>query len=88
VTALTLGLVALGTLGLDANGLQSKDSFRTNPESVTGEEVLARHFPAGAGNPVQVIGRAEAADQLRSTLAGTPGVTAVTEPVVKTWKGR
>jgi RND superfamily putative drug exporter len=83
VTALTLGLVALGTLGLDANGLQSKDSFRTNPESVTGEEVLARHFPAGAGNPVQVIGRAEAADQLRSTLAGTPGVTAVTEPVVK-----
>ena len=32
-------------IGLDANGLQSKDSFRTKPESVTGEEVLARHFP-------------------------------------------
>jgi RND superfamily putative drug exporter len=75
--------MALGTIGLDANGLQSADSFRTKPESVAGEEVLARHFPAGAGNPVQVIGNAEAADQLRSSFAGTPGVTAVTEPVVK-----
>jgi RND superfamily putative drug exporter len=83
VTALALGLMALGTIGLDANGLQSADSFRTKPESVAGEEVLARHFPAGAGNPVQVIGNAEAADQLRSSFAGTPGVTAVTEPVVK-----
>ncbi|HET7516856.1 MAG TPA: MMPL family transporter, partial [Actinomycetes bacterium] len=64
VTALVLGLLALGTTGLDANGLQSRDSFRTKPEAVTGEEVLARHFPAGAGNPVQVIGRAEAAGQL------------------------
>jgi RND superfamily putative drug exporter len=83
VTALCLGLMALGMIGLDANGLQGKDSFRTKPESVTGEEVLARHFAAGAGNPVQVIGNAEAADQLRSTLAGTDGVTDVTKPVVR-----
>jgi RND superfamily putative drug exporter len=83
VTAVVLGLLALGTTGLDANGLQSKDSFRTKPEAVTGEEVLARHFAAGAGNPVQVVGRAEAAGQLQSTLAGTAGVTAVTRPVVR-----
>jgi RND superfamily putative drug exporter len=83
VTALALGAMALGMVGLDANGLQAKDSFRTSPESVAGEEVLARHFPAGAGNPVQVVGRAEAAAELRSTLEGTEGVTNVTEPVVK-----
>jgi RND superfamily putative drug exporter len=83
VTAVVLGLLALGTTGLDANGLQSKDSFRTKPEAVTGEAVLARHFAAGAGNPVQVVGRAEAAGQLQSTLAGTAGVTAATRPVVK-----
>jgi putative drug exporter of the RND superfamily len=83
VTAVVLGLLALGVTGLDANGLQSRDSFRTKPEAVVGEEVLARHFPAGAGNPVQVIGRAEAAGQLQSTLAGTPGVTAVTRPQVR-----
>jgi len=82
VTAVVLGAMALGLTSLEANGLQSKDAFRTDPEAVTGEEVLARHFPAGAGSPVQVIGRAEAARQLQAALAGTPGVTAVTPPVV------
>jgi putative drug exporter of the RND superfamily len=83
VTALVLGALAFGVTGLDANGLQSKDSFRTKPEAVRGEEVLARHFPAGEGNPVQVVGKAEAATQLQSALTNTAGVTAVTRPVVK-----
>jgi RND superfamily putative drug exporter len=83
VTAVVLGALALGATGLKANGLQSKDGFRTTPEAVTGEEALARHFPAGAGNPVQVIGNASAAPQLQSAVSGTPGVTAVTTPVVK-----
>jgi RND superfamily putative drug exporter len=50
---------------------------------VTGEQVLARHFPAGAGNPVQVIGNASAASQLQAAVSATPGVTQVTRPVVK-----
>ena len=83
VTAVVLGLLALGTTGLEANGLQSKDAFRTKPEAVTGEQVLARHFPAGAGNPVQVIGNASAAPQLQAAVSATPGVTQVTRPVVK-----
>jgi RND superfamily putative drug exporter len=78
-----LGALALGVTQLEANGLQSKDSFRTTPESVTGEQVLARHFPAGAGNSVQVIGNAEAAPQLQAAVSSTPGVTAVTRPVVR-----
>ncbi len=83
VTAVVLGSLALGVTGLKASGLQGKDSFRTKPEAVTGEQVLARHFPAGAGSPVQVVGRADAAGQLQSALSATPGVTAVTRPVVK-----
>jgi RND superfamily putative drug exporter len=83
VTAVVLGSLAVGVTGLKANGLQSKDSFRTKPEAVTGEQVLARHFPAGAGSPVQVIGRANAAGQLQSAVSAIPGVTAVTRPVVK-----
>src|SRR5512132_2798275 len=83
VTTLVLGALAFGVTGLDANGLQSKDSFRTKPEAVMGEEVLARHFPAGAGNPIQVVGKAEAAGELQSALSGTTGVTAVTRPVIK-----
>jgi putative drug exporter of the RND superfamily len=83
VTTVVLGALALGLTSLEANGLQSKDSFRTAPEAVVGEEALARHFPAGAGNPIQVVGRAEAAEELRAALAGNPGVTAVTPPVVR-----
>jgi RND superfamily putative drug exporter len=83
VTAVVLGAMALGLTGLKAEGLSNKDGFRTKPESVTGEEALARHFPAGAGNPVQVIGKAEAAAQLQSAVSNTPGVTEVTTPVVK-----
>jgi RND superfamily putative drug exporter len=83
VTAVVLGTLALGVTGLEANGLQSKDSFITKPEAVTGEAALARHFPAGEGNPVQVIGTASAAPQLQAAVAATPGVTAVTRPQVK-----
>jgi RND superfamily putative drug exporter len=83
VTAVVLGALALGVTQLEANGLRARDSFRTEPESVKGEEVLARHFPAGAGNPVQVIGRAEAASQIQTAVSSTPGVTQVTRPAVK-----
>jgi RND superfamily putative drug exporter len=83
VTAVILGALALGVTQLEANGLQSKDSFRTKPEAVAGEAALARHFPAGEGNPVQVIGNADAAPQLQAAVAATPGVTAVTRPVVR-----
>jgi RND superfamily putative drug exporter len=83
LTAVVLGSLALGVPQLEANGLQSKASFRTEPEAVRGEAALARHFPAGAGNPVQVIGNAEAAPQLRAAVSATPGVTAVSRPLVK-----
>jgi putative drug exporter of the RND superfamily len=83
VTAVVLGALALGVTQLEANGLQSKDSFRTKPEAVAGEAALARHFAAGEGNPVQVIGNADAAPQLQAAVSGTPGVTAVTRPQVK-----
>jgi putative drug exporter of the RND superfamily len=83
VTALVLAVLALGVTQLEADGLQSKDSFRTKPEAVAGEAALARHFAAGEGNPVQVISNAEAAGQLQAAVAGTPGVTAVTRPQVK-----
>src|SRR4029453_17525465 len=55
----------------------------TEPDAVTGEQVLARHFPAGAGNPVQIIGNASAAPQLQAAVSATPGFTQVPRPVVK-----
>jgi RND superfamily putative drug exporter len=82
-TAVVLGAMALGLLQLDAKGLSTADSFVTKQPSVTGEEALARHFPAGQGQPVTVIGKAAAADQIKAAFSGTPGITAVADPVIK-----
>ena len=82
-TAVVLGVLALGLTGLKASGLTNAQAFRGHPDSVTGQTVLAAHFPAGTGTPVIVIGNASAAAPLRSAFAATPGITAVTPPVTR-----
>ncbi len=82
VTALVLAAFSFGLLDLHANGLSNKASFRGNPDSVVGETVSGRHFPAGAGTPVVVIGNATQAHQLKSTFAGVSGIVDVTDPVI------
>src|SRR6478672_3217792 len=59
VTSLLLAIASLGILQLNAVGLQNKDAFYGTPESVVGEQVLAKHFPAGAGSPVMVLSKAD-----------------------------
>jgi putative drug exporter of the RND superfamily len=83
ITAVVLGVLALGLTGLKANGLTNAQAFRGHPDSVTGETVLAAHFPAGTGQPVIVIGNPSAVAALRSAFAATPGITAVTPPVTR-----
>ena len=82
-TAVILGVLALGLTGLKAGGLTNAQSFRGHPDSVIGQSVLAEHFPAGAGEPVIVIGNPGAAAQLRSAFAATPGITSVTPPQIR-----
>jgi RND superfamily putative drug exporter len=82
-TAVILGVLALGLTGLKANGLTNAQSFRGTPDSVIGETVQARHFPAGAGQPVVVIGSPGAATPLRAAFAGTEGIASVTPPVTR-----
>jgi RND superfamily putative drug exporter len=85
VTALVLGAVAFGVTGLQAHGLQNKDSFTKAQESVTGEAVLQKHFDAGSGTPLVVVANADRADAVVAALKTVPGVdpTAVTQPQVK-----
>ena len=77
-TAVVLGILALGLTGLKAHGLTNAQSFRGHPDSVIGETALARHFPAGAGQPVIVIGNENAAVPLRAAFAATSGIAGVT----------
>ena len=50
VTALALGVVALGSLSLDDN-LTTAQAFRGGVESVEGQELLERSFPAARAPP-------------------------------------
>jgi RND superfamily putative drug exporter len=83
-TAAVLAAMAVGMVQLDANGLTNREAFRGSLDSIVGEDVVARHFPAGAGNPVIVVSDPGAAREVRTAFAGTEGVVAstVTQPVV------
>jgi RND superfamily putative drug exporter len=81
VTAVILGAMAVGLTGLKAGGLTTAQGFRHTPDSVTGQTVIDRHFPAGAGQPVVVIGNQAQGVQLAAALRATPGITGVAGPV-------
>jgi RND superfamily putative drug exporter len=71
-----LVLLALNLFNIDT-GLTSGNSFRGDVESVQGQEVLARSFPAGASAPTTVIVPDRArADDVRAALGGARGVVA------------
>ena len=78
VTAVILGAMALGLTGLKASGLTTAQGFRHTPDSVTGQSVIDQHFPAGAGQPVIVIGNQAHAAALLAAVKATPGITGVT----------
>jgi putative drug exporter of the RND superfamily len=82
-TAVLLACAWLGLIGFKIGSLTTAQSFRGTPASVAAEQVVAQHFPGGAGEPVAVIGNAAAAPQLRAALARTNGIAAVSRPAVK-----
>jgi putative drug exporter of the RND superfamily len=49
VTVILLACSALGLVGFKVGTLTTAQSFRGTQPSVSGQQVLARHFPAGAG---------------------------------------
>jgi RND superfamily putative drug exporter len=83
VTAILLGVGALGLVGFKFGTLTVAESFRGAPPSITAQNVLARYFPAGTGEPVDVISTAASAGPVRNALAATPGIASVTAPVTK-----
>ncbi|HVQ95938.1 MAG TPA: MMPL family transporter [Mycobacteriales bacterium] len=74
VTALILGGIAVGLTSMHTGTLSNKDSYIGTHDSVTGEEVLNRHFDSDSGAPVVVISRADQADAVQSAFAGTAGI--------------
>jgi len=83
VTAVVLAAFWAGLIGFRFGTLTAAQSFRGTPSSITAQNVLDRYFPAGTGEPVDVISNAASAGQVKSALAATPGIASVTQPVTK-----
>jgi RND superfamily putative drug exporter len=77
---LVLVVLALPLLGL-RTGLGPTEQFLAKPEAVSGQETLARAFPAGATDPVVVISPAADADAVASAATAVPGVVSATAGV-------
>ena len=81
VTTMLLLAASVGVIGLNANGLTQAQGFRSEPDSITGEQVAQQHFPGGAGSPLVVVTDAAAAEAVAAELQSTEGIAAVDEPV-------
>ncbi|WP_328523765.1 MMPL family transporter [Kribbella sp. NBC_00359] len=74
VSALALLACAAFLPTFKASGISQEDLFLDKVESVTGQQVLAQHFDAGAGTPVQILTPAAQADQVVQTASKVDGV--------------
>ena len=77
VTAVVLLGFAAFLPTFDASGTSDSDVFRTEVDAVTGEQVLAEHFPAGAVQPITVIVPEADATAVSEAVAAVEGVEAV-----------
>ena len=70
-------------IGFKVGTLTTAESFRGTQPSITAQQVLAKYFPAGSGEPVEVISTAASAGPVAAALASTPGIASVTPPVTR-----
>jgi RND superfamily putative drug exporter len=74
---LLLAVLAAFLPQFKAEGVAQSDFFLTTVEATEGQDALARHFPAGSGDPAVVIGPAAEIDAMVSTAQGVDGVASV-----------
>jgi RND superfamily putative drug exporter len=76
ITAL-IGLAVCAAFSplLAAKGTPLDEIFVNDAPSVTGQQALARHFPAGSGNPAVIVARADRVGEVTRAAAATEGVS-------------
>ncbi|WP_060879452.1 MMPL family transporter [Streptomyces scabiei] len=73
-TAAALALCSLGLIQLRAEGIGNADAFTGKPDSIVGQEVSARYFPAGSGDPLVIVSNQAQAREVGRAVADTKGV--------------
>lgn len=78
VTAVVLAAAAAFFPTFQADGVSQADTFLTEVEAVTGADVLAEHFPAGSGEPAEIVVAAADVDAATAVAGAVRGVDSVT----------
>jgi RND superfamily putative drug exporter len=81
-TTVVLAVASFGILQLNATGLSTEDTYTKTVSSVTGQQVLQKHFSAGAAEPVQIVANPEQADPVAAAARNTQGIDQVAKPRV------
>ena len=77
VSGIILVALAAFSTTLHANGLSTSQGFTKKTDSVIGQNLLPNYFPAGSGQPTQIVVSADKAPALSAKLSTIPGVTSV-----------
>ncbi|WHM36106.1 MMPL family transporter [Streptomyces sp. BPTC-684] len=76
-TVVVLGALAFGAMSLSTGQTQA-EQFTKKVDSVAGQELLSKHFPAGSSAPADVYVKDAGAAAALATLKGVDGVTSAT----------
>ncbi|MET0726118.1 MAG: MMPL family transporter [Leifsonia sp.] len=76
-SALLLGVMAIGLVGLKADGVPSSEFVLGESQARDGQAVLAEHFPAGSGTPAVIIAPEDALQDAADVALATDGVESV-----------
>ncbi len=76
--SLSIILIAIILIGLPtfkASGVSQSQNIIGKSEAVTGQNLLSKYFPAGSGNPMQIITKATDAAAVINYLNNTTGIS-------------
>lgn len=74
ITAAVLVALSMGLFQMRAAGIANADAFTTTPDSIVGQQVSARYFPAGTGDPLVIVTDRAQAVQVGRAVAADRGV--------------
>lgn len=77
VSTLALGVMALGLVRLEADGVPSSEFILGESQARDGQELVSEHFPGGSGTPAVIIGPEEDLQAMADVALGTSGVASV-----------
>jgi putative drug exporter of the RND superfamily len=79
-TTVALLIACLGLFKLDANGLETKDTFTQTFDSVTAQQLLEEHGLADRSVTVQVVSNDAQLEEVAEAVAGVDGLGSTTDP--------